>query len=277
LKVNLENISRFSLIARVLLFVLLLLLFWLPFAIPISLWFAKDPNLVAILTMSLLGLEFLLLLNLWSKFIYNIPNGFQYYGWEWTFSNLNNLLKGLSIGFLFCISLFIVESLFGWLDIKSDSSGNLAIVVAQGLFSALAVAFFEELFFRGWLLKELEKNYSQLSSLLVDSLIFATLHFIKPLAAVVKTFPQFPALFLLGVILVWAKRSSRDRLGLPMGIHAGLVWGYYILNVGQLLSYKPDVPDWLTGINHNPLSGVMGLLFLTLLAQIMQKKSKFPY
>jgi len=223
--------------------------------------------------MSLLGLEYLLLLKLWSKFVEKIPNGFQYYGWEWTYFNLSNLLKGLSIGLSFCLCLFLVESLLGWLEIK-PGSGNLILVVVQGLLSALAVAFFEELFFRGWLLKELEHNYSKLTSLVTSSLIFALLHFLKPIAAAIRTFPQFPALFLLGLILVWAKRSCRDKLGLSIGIHAGLIWGYYILNVGQLLSYKSDVPDWLTGINHNPLSGGMGLLFLTLLAQMMQRRNK---
>ncbi|MFM7906623.1 MAG: LPXTG cell wall anchor domain-containing protein, partial [Microcystis sp.] len=45
------------------------------------------------------------------------------------------------------------------------------------------------------------------------------------------------------------------------------------LNVGQLIKYTGTVPDWLTGIDKNPLAGVMGLLFLTILAIWTRKKT----
>jgi LPXTG-motif cell wall-anchored protein len=62
-------------------------------------------------------------------------------------------------------------------------------------------------------------------------------------------------------------------LGKSIGLHAGLIWAYYILNVGQLIKYTGTVPDWLTGIDKNPLAGVMGLLFLTILAIWIRKKA----
>jgi len=73
--------------------------------------------------------------------------------------------------------------------------------------------------------------------------------------------------------LVWAKRSSGELLGLPIGIHAGLVWGYYILNVGKLVQYSDRVSPWITGVDGNPIAGVMGLLFLGVLAVWMRKRS----
>jgi hypothetical protein len=110
------------------------------------------------------------------------------------------------------------------------------------------------------------------------------LHFIKPLPEVIRTFPQFPGLVLLGLALVWAKRSTRrqlrltgvqhqGRLGLPIGLHAGLVWGYYMIHVGQLARYSGQVPQWLTGIDQNPLAGGAGLVFLMLLAAYMRWRS----
>jgi hypothetical protein len=32
--------------------------------------------------------------------------------------------------------------------------------------------------------------------------------------------------------------------------------------VGQLTKYSGQVPDWVTGVNNNPLQGVMGVLFM---------------
>ncbi|HEY9891306.1 MAG TPA: LPXTG cell wall anchor domain-containing protein, partial [Candidatus Sericytochromatia bacterium] len=81
------------------------------------------------------------------------------------------------------------------------------------------------------------------------------------------------SLLILGLTLVWAKRSTRGLLGLPIGIHAGLVWGYYILNVGKLVEYSHQVSPWITGVDGNPIAGVMGLLFLSFLAFWMRKRS----
>lgn len=56
------------------------------------------------------------------------------------------------------------------------------------------------------------------------------------------------------------------RLSLPIGLHAGLVGGYYLINVGQLIEYTGRVPTWITGIDRNPLAGLLGLILLGLLA-----------
>jgi hypothetical protein len=140
------------------------------------------------------------------------------------------------------------------------------------LVSALGIGFAEELVFRGWLLDELQRDYSARASLWADAAIFAALHFLKPLSEAIRTLPAFPGLLLLGLTQVWAKRSSGGLLGLPIGIHAGLVWGYYILNVGKLVKYSEQVSPWITGVDGNPIAGVMGLLFLSLLAFWMRKR-----
>ncbi|NJQ97250.1 MAG: CPBP family intramembrane metalloprotease, partial [Hydrococcus sp. CSU_1_8] len=49
--------------ARLGIFILALLLSWLPFAIPIYLLFKYDPNLTTILTMGLMFIAFLILLR----------------------------------------------------------------------------------------------------------------------------------------------------------------------------------------------------------------------
>jgi threonine/homoserine efflux transporter RhtA len=86
--------------------------------------------------------------------------------------------------------------------------------------------------------------------------------------------PQFAGLVLLGLALVWAKQSRHGRLGLAIGLHAGLVWGNYIINAGQLVQYSGQVPAWVTGIDKNPLAGMMGLLFLSGIALRMRQAAK---
>ncbi len=251
---------------------MILSLLWLPVAAPIYLLLAQDPNLVTILTMGLLFGAFLLLLRWWGKNVYGREHLLKRYGLVRSRQNELDLLKGLGIGLLFTFSLFVVEGLLGWIKFQTPQS-VLPKVILEGFVSALGIGFAEELVFRGWVLDELQRDYTLKTSLWADAIIFAVLHFLKPLLEVIRTLPTFPALVLLGLTLVWAKRSSGGRLGLSIGLHAGLVWGYYILNVGQLVQYSNNVSPWITGVDNNPIAGVMGLLFLSVLALWMRKRS----
>lgn len=245
---------------------------WLPIAIPIYL-LGRDPNTVSILTMLLLYGEFIFLLRWWGKCVYHQRRILQHYGLVRTRRNWLDLLRGLVIGVILVFSLFLVEGWLGWL-VWLPSTVLLPQIILEGLIVAIAVGFAEELLFRGWLLDELERDYRPAVALWVNAILFALLHFIKPLPEILRTLPQFPALIVLGLTLVWAKRL-RNRLGLPIGLHAGLIWGYYIINVGQLTQYSGQVPDWITGVDRNPLAGVMGLLFLAILALGIRQRLNF--
>ena len=264
------KLADVSSIVRIASFLICLVLIWLPLAAPIYLLLNENPNLVTILTMGLLFLEFLFLLQVWGKYVYDRPNLLQQYGLVWTRRNGTELVKGLAIGFCFCLSLFILEAILGWVKFNTPSV-FLARIVAEGLLSALGIGFAEELFFRGWILGELQRDYTREISAWINAVIFALAHFLKPLAEILRTFITFPALVVLGLTLVWAKWKGGDRLGMPIGLHSGLVWGYYIVTVGQLLQYTEKVPVWVTGIDRNPIAGLMGLSFLSILAWWMRK------
>lgn len=264
MKINLASIAQRSVFIRLGYFILALLVLWSPFAIPIYL-LVRDNNLVSIMTMALLYIEFIVLLRIWSKQVYKQPHIFQRYGLQLTQLNGVDLLKGLAIGFISILILFGLEGLLGLL-VWQQPKVFLLKVVLEGSLTGLSVGFAEELLFRGWLLDELQRDYSPRVALWANAMIFGVSHFIKPVQAIIHTLPQLPALVLLGLTQVWGKRWRRGRLGLPIGLHGGLVWGYYIINVGGLIEYTNRVPDWVTGVDKNPLMGVMGLVLMGVLA-----------
>jgi membrane protease YdiL (CAAX protease family) len=269
---DLTRIASYPAFTRLGIFVLALLLIWLPFSLPIYWLLKDDQNLVSLLTMGILFIEFICLLRFWNEKVYQNPNWLKQYGLNWNHKNRIELLKGLSIGLSFTISLFVIEAVLGWLELQHPSTFLIRVII-EGLFIALLVGFAEELLFRGWLLTELQRDYSPRRAIWINSLLFAWLHFIKPLEQILKSLPQFPALVLLGLTLVWARWAHSQRLGICIGIHGGLVWGYYIFKVGKLLQYTGKAPLWLTGIDGNPLAGVMGLLFLGILAFWMRRQA----
>lgn len=272
---------------RLVTFVVVLLLLWVPLAAPIY-WLLTDQNLISIVTMTLLYFEFIGLVRWWGQWVYQQSQILRRYGLQFTQQMGRELLQGMAIAYSTLFVMFGLEGVLGWLQWQAPS-WQLLRIIPEGCLVALGIGFAEELFFRGWLLDELERDYRPQTSLWANSLIFASLHFIKPLAEILRTWTNFPALVLLGMTLVWAKRSTRShpyspdpnveaeqksrgygRLGLPIGLHAGLVGGYYIVNVGQLMQYSGRVPAWITGIDGNPLAGVMGLGFLSFLAIAMK-------
>ncbi len=274
MKIKLLRLAQYPAPIRLGCFVLTLLVLWLPLAAPIYL-LVKDTNLVSILTIVLLYVEFIFLLRLWGKYIYNIDKLLQHYGLEITRQNGVDLLRGLAIATISLLILFGLEGALGWLIWQQPQFyGYFRRVILEGLIVGLGIGFAEELLFRGWLLDELQRDYTLRIALWIDAFLFAISHFIKPLEAIIHTLPQFPALLLLGLTQVWGKRWRRGRLGLPIGLHGGLVWGYYIINVGELMKYSPQVPDWITGVNKNPLAGVMGLVFLSGLGLWMRGQSR---
>ena len=244
-----SNLSLFHKIAessapkRIGIFIIILLLVWIPLAIPIYL-LVEDVNLKSIWAIALLYIEFIILVKIWGKKIYQQSHLLHSYGLIINRLNFQLFFQGLGIGLFSIFSLFILEIFLGLAVWHSPSEKLLQFV-------------FEVL----W----------------VSSIVYAVLHFIKPIKEIWRNCLQFPGLVLLGLILVWAKRSTRKKLnqftpkkqellGLPIGIHAGLVWGYYIINVGSLVKYHYNTREWLVGIDGNPFTGLIGFFFLAVIA-----------
>jgi len=270
---------------RIFTFLLVLALGWLPLAAMVYLpqgWF-YDSNTAEIVVLALLYVGFLCLLPWWGRQVHQWKFPVRRCGLIFQRQTGRDLAIALVIGVFGVFALFGIETGFGW-AVPSSPSPRIVRFVIEGLIMALAVGLAEELLFRGWVLAELEKGYSATASLVMNALFFAGTHFIRPLEDVLRTLPQFLGLVLLAVALVWARRSptglattaetepnKKTRLGYPIGLHAGLIWGYYIVNVGGLSEYTGRAPEWVTGIDDNPLAGLLGLILLGLIARQFQK------
>ncbi|MBW4551886.1 MAG: CPBP family intramembrane metalloprotease [Aphanocapsa sp. GSE-SYN-MK-11-07L] len=265
-KINFSSLAQLPFLLRIGCFVVALVAVWLPLAGPIYLIWGTG-NTVSIITMLLLYSEFVWLLRLWGQQLYRQAHSLRFYGLAWSARFRQELLAGLAVGFLTLMLMFILEGGLGWLTWQPPNPKfNLGVVVVEGLAITLGVSFAEELLFRGWLLQELERDYSLSIALWANSLLFALLHFIRPLEAIIATWTQFFGLSIMGVSLVWGRRLCQGRLSFAIGLHWGLIWSYYIINVPDLVKYSGQVPAWVTGIGNNPLAGLIGLAFLSSIA-----------
>ncbi|WP_271254271.1 CPBP family intramembrane glutamic endopeptidase [Pseudanabaena sp. Chao 1811] len=264
---------------RIILFLLTLLAIWLPIAAPMYLIFGEP---VGIALTILLYCEFLGLIWFWGRKISQYAHPFRYYGLSFTGKNGRDFLFGLSLGSATLFIFMGLQASLGWLALQTvhwhdplptrllPAIGVYFVdwqgAIAPGLLTSIGVGFAEEMLFRGWILSELERDYSKKTALISASLFFAVLHFIKPLNVILATWSQFVGLVILSMALVLARWRCDGRLGVAIGLHGGLVWCYYIVNTTHLLKPTGAVPEWVTGLNGNPLAGLMGIIFLSAIA-----------
>lgn len=143
--------------------------------------------------------------------------------------------------------------------------GNLEPAAAfNALALLLGVGFAEELLFRGWLWGELGLRLPPPRALLLQALVFALVHpwyrLPGPAAAAL-----LGGLILLGVALALQRRADGGLLWGAVGLHGGLVGGWFALQAG-LLEIGPQAPAWLLGPGGpeaNPIGGLAGWLGLT--------------
>ncbi|MBD0335788.1 MAG: CPBP family intramembrane metalloprotease [Cyanobacteria bacterium Co-bin13] len=274
------TLARLTPPLRVLLFLAGLALLWLPLALPLYALAATGAlDLGGAIATGLLYVGFLLVWPTWARQVHQLQKPWQTLGLIWQPGIVVDWLVGLSLGLGGIAALIGVELALGW-AVLLPPTAQLARFFLEGALVGLAVGLAEEILFRGWLLFELEQGGSRQQALVGTALVFAIAHFIKPLPDILATLPQFFGLFLLALTLGWARRTPShvrpghiSALGYPVGLHGGLVWGYYLVNVGQITQITEVVPDWVTGIQGNPLAGLLGLGLLAGLAGLFYRSA----
>ena len=141
-----------------------------------------------------------------------------------------------------------------------------AIPMVNALLLCLGVGCAEELIFRGWLWTELNRIIGSRYGAVAQASIFSLVHtrFNIGLAAMGGL---LAGLFLLGMVLARQRQSDHGSLWGCVGLHGGLVAGWFLLQNG-LLELSSQSPTWLIGPggNHaNPLGGAVGIGVLAML------------
>ncbi len=194
-----------------------------------------------------------------------LGNSFANYGviWDWSILRSNGI--GFIIGTVGLALLFGVQTLLGW--IKWQIAGKKIISVTLPiLLLAVWISAIEELIFRGFVLTQLQQDYSIYLAAVIASVIFALLHLVWEQK---ETLPQLPGLWLMGMVLVLARYIDKGSLGLAWGLHSGLVWAIATIDTAELITYTGKVPQWVTGKYGKPLAGLMGMSFLLAIGAVL--------
>ncbi|HEY9632426.1 MAG TPA: type II CAAX endopeptidase family protein [Coleofasciculaceae cyanobacterium] len=242
---------------------------WLPLAIPLATvlkWRPPNP-LTTAQKLPLLAILYLIApLILWGA-CWVDGVSFSGYGLDWKLSTLMSLGLGLGLSILSLIFIFIGQWALGWIEWHSKNWQRLGQVVIPVLLLGLWIGVTEELIFRGFLLNELQQDYSIGVAAAISSVIFALLHLIWEQQ---DTLPQLPGLWLMGMVLVLARWVDSGSLGLAVGLHAGWIWGLTCLDSAELISYTGKGSTWMTGLGQKPLAGGAGIFCLLATGILLQ-------
>ena len=184
----------------------------------------------------------------------------------------------ISLGIGLLMSTALIGLIVSLLVLTGNGSwqGNLEIQAMLNCFLlALGVGFAEELIFRAWLWEELTKILGSRGGLLSQAALFSLVHTrfnlgFGPMLGLLT------GLFLLGLILALLRLRDRGSLWGCIGLHGGLVGGWFLAHQ-NLLSIDPNAPIWLVGPggpNANPLGGLIAILSLTAIGSLLIRSTK---
>ena len=245
---------------------LLYALGWLA-AVPLTLFGLPDHQ-VSLIGTVLSFVLFLLVIPRWAALRWSAERpwtalGIRNAGTDDRPAPVTALLRGILIatGLLSLITSTVLIG--GW----GNWVGQLeAIPMVNALLLCLGVGCAEELIFRGWLWTELNRIIGSRYGAVAQASIFSLVHtrFNIGLAAMGGL---LAGLFLLGMVLARQRQSDHGSLWGCVGLHGGLVAGWFLLQNG-LLELSSQSPTWLIGPggNHaNPLGGAVGIGVLAML------------
>lgn len=254
-----------SAVVKIALFFAAWLVVWSPIAVPLAIglrWRPPHPPTVGQKIPLVLSLYTFAPLLLWATTQIE-PTRLAAYGITWNFEVLSSIGLGLGLGAVGIGLLFALECGLGWAIWRLDRLPQLAPILGPSLLLGLLVSAVEESVFRGFVLTQLQHDYSIWVAAAGSSLIFALLHLVWE---GVKGLPLLPGLWLMGMILVLARWVDHGSLGLACGLHAGWIWAMASLDTAQLIEQHDRGWDWVTGLDGQPLAGMLGLFLLLVTA-----------
>ena len=202
---------------------------------------------------------------------------------------IRQLVGGFLLGFFFLLSAGALAILLGFFE---WTGGAFAKIIPNALTTAAIVAVLEEFIFRGIILGIFLRTFRPSLAILLVSLLFGALHFMRPPEGVASANPeglltgfafleltaqrfqsehlllqQFAPLFLIGVLL-GVTRYLTSSLWLPIGLYAGWVFAFILF--GSVTIPLGDHPEWMRlVIGENLAQGLLPLGTLGVCALII--------
>ncbi len=236
------------------------------------LWLGVDPEVVKLLVSLGAFVLFLVCLPLRLRRVWGIARPWRCLGLNAPFKkSIRALVHGLLEAALVLLGLSLVLLVLG----QARVGDGLTLGQAINAVALMGVGFAEELVFRGWLWGELQLRLNGIPAAAAQAVVFSVLHtrfdqgWAIPLGLL-------PGMFMLGLVLAGQRSKDDNLLAGAVGLHGGLVAGWFALQSG-LLNLEPSIPVWLVGPNYNPVAalpdynpvgGLMGWLGLVQLLRL---------
>lgn len=155
-------------------------------------------------------------------------------------------------------SLLCVQLLSGW-GFWQAPSPEWPLILAQVLLMAVAIAWIEELVFRGLMLDLFAHTHSSATALQIQAGIYAGLHLVRTDLSPISWLSALSSLWLTGLVL-GELRLRTGSLAASIGLHAGWVALTSFLAWSQSIRWQPESALWSgTG---NPAYGLSGLVLM---------------
>ena len=172
------------------------------------------------------------------------------------------LLRGLlmAAGLLGLVTIPIL--LNSWGTWRGDWTLTTTI---NALILCLGVGAAEEIIFRAWLWEELNNFTSRVRAVVSQALLFSVVHTRFNLG-LTPMLGLLTGLFLLGMTLAMQRHHDHGSLWGCIGMHGGLVGGWFLLSHGLLDLSKPSaLYVGFPAADPNPLSGLIAITAFSLL------------
>jgi len=190
---------------------------------------------------------------------------------------------GLFLGGLLITLIFVVEFSFGWVIVTgtfvSEGTNTLfALGMIHSIVLFLALAFAEELFFRGYQITNVTEGLTSRSigpkwaanwAVVISSSLFALLHANNPHASFISTTSAFMGGTILSLGFVVTK-----QLAIPIGFHfswnffQGSIFGYVVsgeqISKATFIAVEQGGPALWVGNEFGPESGLLAFLAIGL-------------
>jgi len=186
---------------------------------------------------------------------------------------------GLLLGALLMTLIFLVELAAGWVTVTGafvtrNPGTPFVVAILLPLITFVATGFYEELFSRGYQLRNIAEGLNMeaigprpaiLCATLLSSAVFAVLHVFNPNANLISTLN----IFFNGGVLLSLGYLLTGQLAIPIGIH--ITWNFFQGNVfgfrvsgadirsASFLDIQQSGPDVWTGGAFGPEAGLVSL------------------